>query len=199
MILADYIRDPKMAFASEVFNANASSAEEMANIINNAHESMKECYNIVFNWYKADASYKRTFNKIEELVNRLNLFFEFKNSKVAFLIEQFIKNNTPEMLAEIKTEIETTNNPFEIEVYETDYDWSQGELMYGWTDKANFHIGTIDTYYLFTDFDLDEDIKHCEEYLKEQYEDQAKFETDRNKMLAEYGECLLKVNKDFFN
>lgn len=192
MTLTDYIRDSHMAFCSDIFNTHPSSVEEMSLAVKKAYDSIEECRKIIGEWKSVSNPYIWAVEDIKEYSERVKNLTEFKNTRVANLISQYCSHNTPELLDAIKKEIEITGNPYDIFIMEEEYDWSKGELMYGWSSHPQFNIQKLEVYYLFDSFDIDEDIENNKRYLELAKKQKAEAETDRNNMIAKYGTCLLE-------
>ena len=190
MTLADYIKDDNRAYAAEILNANAATIEEMIVAIHEANNMMRKFADVRDDWFNICYDYDNAVINLNETKAKLERLMKFKNSKVASLIAKYIENHTPELLKEIKAEIEATNNPFEITIYEgcVDFDWSDCYF-----DK--FYIDTIHTFYTSKHrYYLDEDIERCKRQIKWETENKERYEKLRAEMLAEYGDCLLEIN-----
>ena len=190
MTLADFIKDDNRAYAIEIMNANATTVEEMMAVIHKAKSMCTEFYHVVEKWMDISFDYENMVRLIDRRTAELERLMEFKNSKVASLIAKYIGNRTPELLKEIEAEIEATNNPFKITIYEKciDYDWNDYYF-----DK--FYIDTIQDFYTTKrKFDLDEDIERRKQRIKWDIEEKEKYEKLKEEMLAKYGDCLLDIN-----
>ena len=190
MTLVDFIKDDNRAYAIEIMNANATTVEEMMEAIHKANNMCFEFSHIVGNWMDICFGYDDVIDGLKGANEKLERFIEFKNSKVASLIAKHIENRTPEFLEEIKTEIEATNNPFEITIYEECFDCDSDTYF------DDFYIGTLYTFYTTSKgkFDVDEDIERCKQLIERDTKEKEKYEKLKEEMLAKYGDCLLKVN-----
>ena len=190
MTFADYIKDANRAYAAELLNANATTVEEMMAVIHEANNMMLKFADVRDDWFNICYDYDSTVDDLSTTKAKLERLMKFKNSKVASLIEKYIKNRTPELLKEIKAEIEATNNPFEITIYEECSDFVWADYYF---DK--FYVDTIHDFFTTKGrFDLDEDIERCKKRIEWETENKEKYEKLKEEMLAKYGDCLLKIN-----
>ena len=189
MTLVDFIKDDNRAYAIEIMNANATTVEEMIAAIHKANNMCFEFSHIVGNWIDICFGYDDVIDALKGANEKLERFIKFKNSKVAFLIAKHIENRTPEFLEEIKTEIEATNNPFEITIYEECFDCDSDTYF------DDFYIRSLFTFYTTSKgkFDVDEDIERCNYQIKRYTEEKEKYKKLKEEMLAKYGDCLLEI------
>lgn len=122
---------------------------------------------------------------VEDARLELEKILEFKESPVGRLIEKFIANNSNELMEEIEREIELSGNPFEITIYNEDYDWSKGEV-FGPT-KKRFSIGRIRRFYYFDNWDIDDDIEGSQNHLKSKLRELENLTREKEYLEQEYG------------
>ena len=101
------------------------------------------------------------YDKYTETLNKLNKIKAFKISEVGKLIKCFCKTQDKFILAEIERII-SQDNPWGIEIYTQERIWniiknSKSELCYGFIKNPHFVLENI-AYYLFDNFNIDEDI-----------------------------------------
>lgn len=101
------------------------------------------------------------YDKYTDTLNKLGKIKAFKNSEVGRLIKCFCKTQDKSILTEIERTI-SQDNPWGIEIYTQERIYSiiknsKSELCYGFIRKPHFALENIG-YYLFDNFNIDEDI-----------------------------------------
>lgn len=164
MTFKGYMNDPRLAVATEVFNSNAKSPEEMANAIARAQEMGCVYRRIASRHSKRISALHKSETELACYESELPVMMQFKSSYIAALIADFIKENSEEKFDAIKREIEASGNLFDIGVV-SEWKKGDGERMYGVPFCAFFAVNAINRYYTFSNFDLDKDITNLKGYI----------------------------------
>ena len=188
MTFKDCFNNAELAIATEVYNANAKSPEEMAEAIRNANEKYEHLIGIINEYNNILFKLKKKAKWLSEYKEDLQNRREFANSHVATLIAEFTKNNTRQLLDEIQREIEDSGNPYGIIII--DPNKIKGELMYGSPYKKHFHVSFTDTFYLFDNFDIEEDIKKTESNISAINDEIIELLKEKQEMVVAYGSEL---------
>lgn len=196
MKLKDYIADGKLAAATEIYNANFTSVEDVAALMEKIKEEEKEFNKIIYEFNTTLYNIKVGLSKIANKNKRLARFNEFKSSHIASLIKTFIENNTEDNMNAIKKEIERSND---FEVYIIDK-WKpgDGERAYGLPQCECICVDYTKTFYRFDRFDIDDDIQHVEHSIKELESYLDEYIDKKNEMYDTYGvDALINLFTQF--
>jgi hypothetical protein len=192
MTLETYINNPALAYASEIFNANANSAEEMMTAITKATEAKAKLEVIMHKYsvlYEDIIDVKADMERDEANLLKLH---EFANSTEAKLIADFIQNGNANALEEIKSMI-TVANPFDIHIIPA-WQRGDGERAYGLPLEECFVLDSPRVWYKFDNFDLSDDIQRHERRINRSKQTLQELYERRSEMLAEHGDCLSSLD-----
>lgn len=185
MELFDYIKNKDLAVATEIYNAKFESVEDVATLMNKIAEEKIKFNDIIREFNSTLHNIKVSISRLASSQERLKRFNEFKNSHIASLIQSFIENNTDDGLNAIKKEIEKSNN-FGIHIIPA-WKHGDGERMYGTPFCAYFGIHHTDTYYTFSNWDIDNDIQNVKSDIEEYKADVHKWIQKKEEMYDRYG------------
>ena len=168
MKFEDYLKNPKLAVATEIYNAKCNSPEEMMELmdaINNERDQFEGDIR-KFNICLHNISY--CTGRIETWETAFNKRKEFKESHIGKLIEFFISNNNEDAFKAIETEIEASGNPFEVSFREGEDSMRargvKGEI-FGVPASDYFHVGYTQTFYRINYYDIDSDIAYAKKQM----------------------------------
>lgn len=119
MNINEYKNNPELAYAKEIFNANAKTLDELMYAISKANKIKHEFDHIIELEDEIEDSY-RWLAKHDDILGKI---WCFKRLPIARLGMEFIKNNNDELIKEIIREaerldgtVETTSYSFEIRI-----------------------------------------------------------------------------------
>ena len=196
MKLIDYIKDVKMATATEIFNAKFKTAEDVAEFLDKLNQEKLQHGAVVKEFNETLYNIKVCLSHIAMRKEQLRKLQEFKVSHIANLIDAFTKNNTDEALDAIRNEI-SESNPFGVSVLR---EWQKGdrERAYGLPMCACIVVHYADTFYRYDNFDIDNDIKNAERRVAEAEHDIVEWIEKKSKMYDEHGFDALSLLFDKF-
>ena len=196
MKLKDYIKDKKLAVATEIYNAQFSSVEDAASLMERIADERKEFEAIIREFNIILYNLKVAMSTLNSNTKRLKKFRAFKDSHMAHLIQTFVENNTEENLDALKKEIEPSNE-FGI-VIVPEWEYKGRERAYGCSPEAHIKVGYTHTYYLIGKWDFDKDMQNAEQYWTESYDDVQEFLHQKEEMYDKYGfDVLIQIFADF--
>ena len=134
MKLKDYIADSKLAVATEIYNANFASVEDVAALMEKIKGEENEFNNIIHEFNAILYNIQISMSNLARKTKRLKKFNEFKSSYIAHLIKTFIENNTEDNMEAIKKEIERSND-FGVQI--------MPKQSYFSPSREHIHIGYI--------------------------------------------------------
>ena len=174
MELADYINGSQYTIAKEIFNAKFNSIEDVIKLIRKLDDEQKEFDKAIRDFTIILRNIKIGLSRVTKQEERLKKLKDFKNSYIAKHIKAFIENNTPEELDYIKKEIKLSN---EFGIY-----ISPAKI---------FSLKSIDIFYSFDKWNIDEDILSIEKALESDKEIVWKWNNKKDKMYDKYGRGLM--------
>lgn len=145
MTLKDYVENPQLAIAREIYNNKCNSFEEFVSFLRRIDEEMykltetMEQITIMFYGIKGSAE------RAEYCENQHRKLNEFAQSRIGSLITEYTNNSTEELFNEIKKEIEVTGNPF-------------GVKLLGIGEGLELYLGDKEPYHITGDYNIDKAI-----------------------------------------
>lgn len=196
MKLIDYMRDPNVAEATEIYNAKFNSVEDVIALQKQISEEKAEFNVIIGKLNTILYNIKVGMSKIAYDTNRQTKLEEFKDSDIGKLIQTFIENNTPENMDAIRKSIEQSND-FGV-VIVPEWKPGDGERMYGVPSCAHIHVGYTNTFYRFDNWDIDNDIQNIEDDIAETESAMSEFFKEKDEMHDKYGlDVLMQAFANF--
>ena len=158
MNLVDYLKDKKLAIATELYNAEVYSVDDVIATLDRIEKASCEFFCDINDCTEAISDVEHYKYLIVNQNKRIKAIKEFKNSKICGLIKQFIENNTEDGLNEIKNELNKSNE-FGITIV-NEWQPNCGKSVYGVPSGAHFRIKPLELCYPFDKFDIDDDIEN---------------------------------------
>lgn len=158
MNLVDYLKDKKLAIATELYNAEVHSVDDVIATLDRIESASLEFFDDIHKCKDAISDIEYLNNMISYQDKRIEAITVFKNSKICGLIKQFIENNTEDGLNEIKNKLNESNE-FGITIV-NEWQPNCGKSVYGVPSGAHFRIKPLELCYPFDKFDIDDDIEN---------------------------------------
>lgn len=185
MLLKDYIENKELSIASEIYNANFSSVDDVVALMANIEKESKEFDHIGERYNTILYNIKVCLSHIAKEKKELQCLHEFAKSRIAKLIKQFIETKDKEVFSEIEREI-ADNNIFHV-VIVPEHKQGSGERMYGIPSCAFFNVVSCNKYYTFDNYDVNDDILQVNENINQWEKEINHWIDEKGKLYDEYG------------
>lgn len=173
------------------------------------HETMDECFAVVeaINDFRekcrmydhmietCDNELAWYQESLERGTKRYTIFENFVSSKTGKLIERFI-NQKDVTFEEIEKEIELSGNPFDIVIHKEDQKFDHE--VYGVT-CARFSIKATETFYRLNNYDIEQDMSKCKEYIEEVQQNIERITKRKEEIVSEGLNTKWNIDRDDWN